>query len=65
MRVRVVMRSRSRPGGRPDDDDLQVAPLLEGVEPGRIAVTKCLNYRFEEFQPWVFFSPDAFQVYFE
>jgi len=38
MRVPDVTRSQPRPGGRPDDDDLQVAPLLEGVEPGHVAV---------------------------
>ena len=37
MRVPAVMRSRPRPGGR-RDDDLQISPLLEGVEPGHVAV---------------------------
>lgn len=38
MRVLVVTRSRPRPGGRPDGADLQVSPLLEGVESGHVAV---------------------------
>lgn len=40
MRVPGVTRSRPRPGGRPDGGDLQVSPLLEGVEPGRVAVSR-------------------------
>ena len=58
MRVWVVMRSRSRPGGRLDDGDLQVAPLLERVEPGHVAVFERASHRLEQFQPRVLFAPE-------
>lgn len=58
MRVRVVMRSRSRSGGRPDDDDLQVSPLLEGVEPGCVAVSERASRRLEQIQPRVLLAPE-------
>lgn len=39
---------RSPVPDRPDDDDLQVAPLLEGVEPGYIAVSERASDRREQ-----------------
>ena len=51
--------------GRPDDDGLQVAPLLEGVEPGYVAVFERASHRLKQLQPRVLLPPDAFQVYFE
>ena len=65
MRVPSVTRSRSRSGGQPDDDDLQVAPLLEGVEPGRIAVSKFLSHCLEQLQPRVLLAPEPLQVHLE
>lgn|GEM_PF-5882714 len=64
MRVPAVTRSRPRPG-HPDDDDLPVAPLLERVEPGRIAVSERLSHCLEQFQPRVLLVPDPFQVHLE
>ncbi len=58
MRVLVVTRSRPRPGGRPDGADLQVSPLLEGVEPGRIAVFERACHRLEQLQPRVLFASE-------
>ena len=58
MRVPVVTRSRPRPGGQPDDDDLQVAPLLEGVEPGHVAVFERASHRLEQLQPRVLLAPE-------
>lgn len=58
MRVPGVTRSRPRPGGRPDDDDLQVAPLLEGVEPGCVAVSERASRRLEQIQPRVLLAPE-------
>ena len=58
MRVPGVTRSQSRPGGRPDGGDLQVAPLLERVEPGRIAVSKCLSHRLKQLHPRVFLAQE-------
>ena len=65
MRVPGVTRSRPRPGGRPDGADLQVSPLLEGVEPGRIAVSKCLSHCLEQLQPRVLFASEPLQIYLE
>lgn len=45
MRVPGVTRPRPRPGGRPDGGDLQVAPLLEGVESGHVAVFERASHR--------------------
>lgn len=53
MRVPAVTRSRPRPGGRPDGADLQVSPLLEGVEPGHVAVFERASHRLEQLQPRV------------
>lgn len=58
MRVPGVTRSRSRLGSRPDDDDLQVAPLLEGVEPGHIAIFERACHRLEQLQPRVLLAPE-------
>ena len=58
MRVLVVTRSQSRPGGRPDGGDLQVAPLLEGVEPGCVAVSERASRRLEQIQPRVLLAPE-------
>ena len=57
MRVLGVTRSRPRPG-HPDDDDLQVAPLLEGVEPGCVTVFERASRRLEQIQPRVLFAPE-------
>ena len=65
MRVWVVMRSWSRPGGRLDDGDLQVAPLLEGVEPGCLAVFERVCHSLEQLQPRVLFAPEPLQVHLE
>ena len=65
MRVPGVTRSRPRPGGRPDGGDLQVAPLLECVEPGHIAVSKCLSHRLEQLQPRVLLTSKPLQVHLE
>ena len=43
---------------RPDDDDLQVAPLLEGVEPGCVAVSERACHRLEQIQPRVLLAPE-------
>ena len=43
---------------RPDDDDLQVAPLLEGVEPGCVAVSERASRRLEQIQPRVLVAPE-------
>lgn len=56
MRVPAVTRSRSRPGW--PDDDLQVSPLLEGVEPGHVAVFERACHRLEQIQPRVLFAPE-------
>ena len=64
MRVPAMTRSQPRPG-HPDHDDLQVSPLLECVEPGRIAVSECLSHCLEQFQPRVLLPSDAFQVHLE
>ena len=64
MRVLAVTRSRPRPS-HPDHDGLQVSPLLECVEPGHIAVSKCLSHRLEQIQPRVLLAPESFQVHFE
>ena len=58
MRVPGVTRSRSRPGGRLDDGDLQVAPLLEGVESGHVAVFERTSRRLEQIQPRVLLAPE-------
>ena len=58
MRVLVVTRSQPRPGGWPDDDDLQASPLLEGVEPGRIAIFERASHRLEQIQPRVLLAPE-------
>ncbi len=58
MRVPGVTRSRPRPGGRPEDDDLQVAPSLEGIESGRIAIFERACYRLEQIQPRVLLAPE-------
>ena len=63
MRVLVVTRSQSRPGGRPDGGDLQVAPLLEGVEPGCVAVFERACHRLEQLQSRVVLAPDPLQVH--
>lgn len=65
MRVRAVARSRSRPGGRPDGGDLQVSPLLEGIEPGRIAVFERASHRLEQLQSRVLLAPEPLQVHLE
>ena len=62
MRVPAVTRSRPRPSC-PDHDDLQVSPLLECVEPGHIAVSKCLSHRLEQIQPRVLLAPEPLQVH--
>ena len=64
MRVLAVMRSRPWVD-RPDDGDLQVAPLLERAEPRRIAVCKCLSHRFDQLQPRVLLVPEPLQVHLE
>ena len=58
MRVPGVARSRPWPGGRHDGGDLQVSPLFEGVEPGRIAVSKCLSHCLEQLQPRVLLASE-------
>jgi len=63
MRVRVVMRSRPRPGGRPDGADLQASPLLEGVEPGRIAIFERASHRLEQIQSRVRLASEPLQVH--
>lgn len=63
MRVPAVTRSRSRPGW--PDDDLQVSPLLEGVEPGCVAVSERTSRRLEQIQPRVLFAPEPLQVHLE
>lgn len=63
MRVPAVTRSRSRPGGRPDGADLQVAPLLEGVEPGCVAVFERACHRLEQLQSRVLLASEPFQVH--
>ena len=63
MRVPGVTRSQSRPGGRPDGGDLQVAPLLEGVEPGRIAIFERASHRLEQIQSRVLLASEPFQVH--
>ena len=63
MRVPAVTRSRSRPGGRPDGADLQVSPLLEGVEPGHVAVFERASHRLEQLQPRVLLVPEPLQVH--
>ena len=65
MRVPTVTRSRPRPGGRPDDDDLQVAPLLEGVESVYVAVFERASHRLEQLQPRVLLASEPLQVYLE
>lgn len=65
MRVLVVTRSQPRPGGRPDGGDLQVAPLLEGVEPGCVAVFERACHRLEQLQPRVLLASEPLQVYLE
>ena len=65
MRVPGVTRSRSRPGGRPDGGDLQVSPLLEGIEPGRIAVFERAWHCLEQFQPRVLLASKPLQVHLE
>lgn len=65
MRVPAVARSRPRPGGRPDGGDLQVSPLLEGVEPGRIAVFERASHRLEQLQPRVLLASKPLQVHLE
>lgn len=64
-RVPTVTRSRPRPGGQPDDDDLQVAPLFERVEPGCVAVFERASHRLEQFQPRVLLAPERLQVHLE
>ena len=51
-------RARGPGPGRPDDGDLQVSPLLERVEPGRIAVSECLSHCLEQFHPRVFLAQE-------
>lgn len=64
--MRVPSVTRSRPWGeRPDDGDLHVAPLLEGVEPGCVAVFKCLSHRLEQIRPRVLLAPEPLQVHLE
>ncbi|OMG18981.1 hypothetical protein CYJ18_05910 [Actinomyces naeslundii] len=58
-------RARGPGPGRPDDDGLQIAPLLERIEPGRIAVSECLSHRLEQLQPRVLFVPEPLQVHLE
>ena len=58
MRVPTVTRSRPRPGGWPDGADLQASPLLEGVEPGRIAIFERASHRLEQIQPSVFLAQE-------
>ena len=65
MRVRVVIRSRPRPGGRPDGADLQVSPLLEGVESGHVAVFERASHRLERLQPRVLLAWEPLQVHLE
>lgn len=64
MRVPAVTRSRPRPGW-PDDDDLQVSPLLEGIEPGRVAVFESLSHRLEQLQPRVLLLAEQLQDHLE
>ena len=64
MRVPGVTRSRPRPGW-PDDGDLQVSPLLERVEPGRIAVSERASYRLEQLQPRVLLLAEQLQDHLE
>ena len=64
MRVPAVTRSQPRPG-HPDHDDLQVSPLLECVEPGRIAVSECLSHRLKQLHPRVLLVLEPFQVHLE
>ena len=63
MRVPGVTRSRPRPGGRPDGGDLQVAPLLECVEPGHIAVFERACHSLEQLQPRVLLASEPLQVH--
>ena len=57
--MRVPAVTRSRPWvERPDDGDLHVAPLLEGVEPGCVAVSERASRRLEQIQPRVLFAPE-------
>ena len=61
MRVLDVTRSRSRPDG----GDLQVAPLLEGVESGHVAVFERASHRLERLQPRVLLAWEPLQVHLE
>ena len=63
MRVPGVTRSRSRPGGRPDGGYLQASPLLEGVEPGRIAIFERASHRLEQIQSRVRLASEPLQVH--
>ena len=65
MRVPGVTRSRPRPGGRPDGGDLQVAPLLEGVESGHVAVFERACHGLEQLQPRVLLAWEPLQVHLE
>lgn len=65
MRVPAVARSRPRLGGRPDGGDLQVAPLLEGVESGYAAVFERASHRLEQLQPRILLAPEPLQVHLE
>ena len=65
MRVPGVTRSRPRPGGRPEDDDLQVVPLLEGVEPGCVTVFERASHRPKQLQPRVLLASEPLQVHLE
>jgi len=63
MRVPAVTRSRSRPGGRPHGGYLQVAPLLEGVEPGCVAIFERASHRLEQIQSRVRLASEPLQVH--
>ena len=64
--MRVPAVTRSRPWvERPDDGDLHVAPLLECVEPGHIAVSERASHCFEQIQPRVVLAPESLQVHLE
>ena len=65
MCVPAVTRTRSRPGGRPDGADLQVAPLLEGVELGHVAVFERASHRLEQLQSRVLLPAEPLQVHLE